>query len=394
MGMQTITRYHIPTEVIFGPGSLQLLGGEASRLGIRKIIWVTDPGPKSAGVLEPGFASLSEAGIEVVVFDQVPPDPTTQVVAQASALARELGCDGVIASGGGSGLGAGKATALLSANAGDDIREFVGKQTLPRPPLPCIAIPTTAGSGAEVSRFATAISDERTMTKLGILYMSARVAVLDPLVLKTVPRSQATASGADAWCHAIEALCSKGATPLTDALAMQAIEMINENMETSILADDMDAKGKMLMASSMANMACGNAGLGLSHAVNAPLTAYFHGHDCTPVSYGNLHAIFLPLVMEYNLPACETKLASMAAAMGLGAGGKRPRQMACASVDRVKEVLATVGAPRRLPWDSIPEDDLIQLARRILPNLGPFPNPRTPTEGELVGLFREAIRGW
>ncbi len=384
----------MPTEVIFGFGSLNLLGGEARRLGIKKAIWVTDPGPKSAGVLEPGLASLKNAGVDVIIFDEVPPDPTTQVVAKAAGIAREHGCDGLIASGGGSGMGAGKATAILATNSGNDIREYVGKDVLPRLCLTTIAIPTTAGSGCEVSRFATAVSDERNQTKLGILYNSAKVAILDPLILKTVPRSQAVASGADAWCHAIEALCSKRATPVTDALALRAIETINRNFLVSVLGDDMDAKAEMLLASSMANMACGNAGLGLSHASNAPLTTYFLTHNLPHVSYGNLHAICLPVVMEYNLPACEGKLALMAHIFGISANGRSQAQLAQLAIERVKDVLATAGAPRRIPWGDVPENDLLNLARGILGKLGPFPNPRIPTEGELVGVFQKAIKGW
>lgn len=389
--MEAITRYHMPTEVIFGFGSLQLLGGEARRLGIKKAIWVTDPGPWSSKVLEPGFASLKEANVDVVVFDQVPPDPDTQVVAQAAKVAREHGCDGLIASGGGSGMGAGKATAILATNKGNDIRVYVGKE-LPNPGLTCIAIPTTAGSGCEVSRFATAISDERTKTKLGILYMAAKVAILDPFILKTVPRSQAVASGADAWCHAIEALCSKRATPITDALALRAIGMIDWNFSASVLGDDMDAKAEMLLASCMANMACGNAGLGLSHAVNAPLTTYFLTHNLPHVSYGNLHAICLPIVMEHNLPACEGKLAQMAHVMGLPAKRKHQTELAHMAVDRVKEVLATVGAPRRIPWEGVPDSDLAELARGVLARMAPFPNPRVTTEVELAALLRRAIQ--
>ncbi len=395
MGIETVTRYHIPTEVIFGLGSLRLLGGEARKLGIRKALWVTDPGPKSAGVLEQGFASLSEAGVEVVTFDQVPPDPTTQVVTQAALLARERGCDGVIASGGGSGLGAGKATALLASASSNDIRDFVGKQVLPHSPLPCIAIPTTAGSGAEVSRFATAITDERTRTKLGILFFSARTAFLDPLVLKTVPISQAVSSGVDAWCHAIEALCATRSTPLTDAIALRAITIISENLPSSILGDDIDAKAQMLLASSMANMACGNAGLGLSHAINSPLTSFYLKHGYPYVSYGDLHAIFLPIELEYNLPDCEAKLASMARAIGLGEKGESAGPLARRAVDRVKEVLVAIGAPRRLPWESVPDEQLTELARGVPPMTGGnFANPRAPTEGELVALFKEAIQGW
>lgn len=382
--MEEISRYHVPTEVIFGVGSLKLLGSEARKLGIRKALWVTDPGPKLAGVLEPGLSSMKAAGVDVLVFDGVPPDPTTLVVAQAAKVARENGCDGLIASGGGSGMGAGKATAILAANSGDDIREYVGKSVLPRPGLTCITIPTTAGSGCEVSRFATAVSDERTQTKLGILYMSAKVAILDPLILKSVPRSQAVASGADAWCHAIEALCSKRATPVTDAIAIRAIDIINKSFLPSVLADDMDAKAEMLRASSMANMACGNAGLGLSHAINAPLTTYFLTHNYSHVAYGNLHAICLPLVMEYNLPACEGKLALIARAFGISQEARSQTQLAGAAVERVKEVLATAGAPRRIPWENVPEADLNELARGILTRIGSFPNPRVPTEAEIV----------
>jgi len=217
-----------PTEVLFRPGASERAGDLARRLQASRVFAVTDPGVAQAGILEPALASVRRAGLALELYDSAPGDPTLADVQEITRLAVDFGADCVIAAGGGSGLCAGKGVALAATNGGD-LRPFVGRGRYKSPPLPVIAIPTTAGSGSEVSRHTT-LSDERTLKKTGVDgYTNApRFAVLDPDLVQTVPRPQALASGIDAFLHALEAYLSTRASSLTDAIALEAFAQIWE----------------------------------------------------------------------------------------------------------------------------------------------------------------------
>ncbi len=394
MAQRGITRFGVPTDIIYSLGSLGLLGEEVKKLKGTRVFFVTDPGVNAAGVLEQAFRSLQDGGISVVLCDQAPPDPDTQVIQQLAEKLKESHCDCVVTAGGGSALCTGKGVALMATNPGT-IRDYSGADRYPNPPLSCIAIPTTAGSGSEVSR-ATIITDERTMRKMGIRGSTnaPRVAILDPMVLESVPKNQAIASGVDAWTHAIEAYCSIRATPLTDAIAFAAMETIAHNLCPSILADDLEAKSRMLLASSMANIACGNAGLGLVHAMNGAITYTYSSRGYPPVAYGLIHAICLPHVLEFNLPACEGKFASMAKAFGVNGDDKSEAELARMGIQRLKELLLAIDAPRKLPWENVQADDVVEMARVVLERAAVNPNPRKYAERDLISLFEKALLGW
>lgn len=168
------------------------------------------------------------------------------------------------------------------------------------------------------------------------------------------------------------------------------MEMIARNFCPSILGDDLDAKGEMLFASSVANIACGNAGLGLCHAINGALTWLYKMRGYTPVSYGDLHAIFLPLVMEFNLPAAEAKFARMARAFGVGEEDDQGA-LATKGVERIKELLASVNACCKLPWQRIPENDLEEVAKQTLNTAQADQNPRKASESEIVSLIQKPM---
>ncbi|MFQ5879305.1 MAG: iron-containing alcohol dehydrogenase, partial [Dehalococcoidia bacterium] len=373
----------MPTEVVYGPDSLSQTGVEAKRLGMSKPLVVTDAGVKGSGLLDPAFDALKAAGIAFEVYDQAPTDPDTQTIAQVAGVLKGAGCDGVITAGGGSGLCTGKGAALMATNKGN-IRDHAGLDMFENPPLPIIAIPTTAGSGSDVSKV-TVITDESTHRKITIIgYFNApRVAILDPVVLRSVPKGQAVASGVDALTHALEAYVSSRATPLTDAIALDAFETIAHDICPSILGGDREAQERILLAASMANIACGNAGLGLVHAVNGALTWLYKSRGYTPVAYGMLHAILLPPVLEFNLYACERKFASLGLAMGVGDETWSQADLAWGTIDRIKELLIALDAPRRLPWDKVPAEDWKAVAEFVAGHGIMFANPRQFTEADL-----------
>lgn len=391
MKMHDISRFSLFTEVIFGLHSSTQLGLECKKLGAKKVAVVTD---KAVGkILSEALESLNNHKIAYIVLDHAPVDPDTQIVSQLVGALKEDACDLIVTAGGGSAMCAGKGTALLATNNGN-IRDYHGRDKYRNPPLPCIAIPTTAGSGSEVSK-ATIITDEQTNLKMAIVGLSnaPRVAILDPLLLTTLPRHQAIASGVDALCHSIEALCSRYATPLTDGIALTAAEMIASNFSSSVLGDDLDAKGEMLFASAVANIACGNAGLGLCHALNSALTYLYKAQGYEPVAYGDIHAICLPLVMEFNLPAAETKFAALARALGLEEDMSM-RELAIASIRRVKELLAYLNTCRKLPWRDIPSNEIEEVAKLTLSSVQAVQNPRKASESEIVSMIQKALKGW
>ena len=386
--------FSVTTQILFGFGSSAQVGFESKRLGISKALVVTDKGVSSAGVLKDAFTSLEKSGIPFDVFDQVPSDPDERVVANSVSLLNKNSCDGVITAGGGSALVAGKATALVGSNGGA-IRDYAGVDKYRTPPLPCIAIPTTAGSGSEVSKV-TVITNEHTKLKMLIIGSNnaPNVAILDPLLLRSLPRSQAVDSGVDALTHAIEAVCATPATPLTDAIALAAIEMIASNFCAAVLGDDLEAKGHMLFASTMANIACGNAGLGLSHALNLGITQLYKQHGYEPVPYGTIHAICLPHVLDFNLPTCENKYALMARALGVKEVDVDALSLSKRGIEKVKELLASLDTPRKLPWQGVPLEHLMKVSEIVLSTPLATQNPRKANASEIVNLLQKALDGW
>jgi len=391
MKIGKLGHFSVCTDVIFGRHSSSRLGSECKNLGVTKALIVTDA--VIAGMIGEALDSLKAFQIPYVIFDKAGPEPTCQDISDITAILKRNKCDCVVAAGGGSAMSAGKGVALMGVNEGN-ILNYKGSNKYKKAPLPCIAIPTTAGSGSEVSR-KTILTDEKTHMKLAVIGFdnSPRVALLDPLLLKTVPRHQAVSSGADALTHAVEALCSRYATPLTDGIALTAIEMIMRNLCPSVLGDDLEAKGEMLFAANTANIACGNAGLGLSHALTSTLTHLMDKRDYPFVAYGDFHIVLLPLSMEFNLPVAEAKLAMMARAIGIK-GDFSQRELAEKSIERVKELFTSLNTQHSLPWKSIPTDDLEEVAKLTLSLKQADSNPRRANESEIVSFIQKALDGW
>ncbi len=394
MNFDDIFRFNATTNLIYGLGSSAQAGNEAKRLGITRVLLVTDKGVMASGILSAALESLQAVGIPVTAFDEAPQDPTDQTVDQVAEFLRSKRCDGVLVAGGGSALCTGKGAALMAANEGRTL-EFVGANKYGRPPLPCIAIPTTAGSGSEVSRI-TVLTDALTKRKITVagLTNAPSSAILDPLLLRTVPFRQALASGIDAYTHAVEAYVARFASPFTDALALSAARLVAGNIGRAILSNDLEAQSQMLYASSMANLACGNAGLGLAHAMNGAITYLSKAKNHPHVPYGLIHAIALPLVLEFNAPACDGKLAELALATGFGEPGSSRSSLVRRFVDGTKGLFSSLGAPSRLPWENASSQDIREMAEITLDSGQAQQNPRKSGGHDLITLFERAIKGW
>jgi alcohol dehydrogenase len=381
-----IIPFSMPTRFIHGFGSITRIPDECKRLGIAKAILVTDQGLVKAGLVQSVREILDRAKIPHVVFDRVEEDPCMNTVHAGEQLRRADGCNGVIILGGGSPLCAGKAIALLGTNGGK-ISDYQGVGKIKTAPLPVIAIPTTAGSGSEVSP-TFLISNEENGTKMAISseLCFPPVAILDPNLLRSVPAKQAIWSGLDALTHAVESLWTNLGTPLTDAIALRSIQMMFRSLAPAAFTDDMAAKSEQLLASTMANVACGNAKLGLVHAFSFP--------------FGNLHVphglacgLMLPFVMEFNLPSCKPKLAQMAVAIG-----ERPDQgenaLAYAALERVKQLYQEVNFPNKVTEKEIPRSKLDQVVKEAASASQMRFNIRQASEKDLAGIMERAFAGF
>ena len=395
--------FYLPTKIVHGPDSTAETGGQLKALGVTKALVVTDKGVRNAGLLESVLDSLQKSGISHVVFDEVEEDPGGTTVGKGAELASKEKCDGIVVVGGGSPICAGRGIGVVVTNGGK-IRDYAGLGKATKPPLPLIAIPTTAGSGAEVSQFIL-LKDEELHTKMvaGSPLYFPRVAILDPLLLKGLSFGQFVASGVDALGHAIEGYLTTFTTPITDALALQAVSMLYQNLRMAVTSDDLDAKEACLIASTMANMAGGNARLGLVHLMNNPLEGMFK------IPHGIAVGILLPHVMEFNLPASYSRFASLAKAMGENKAGRSTEDLAPRAITALKRLFVDLDFPRKYSDSQIDRKAIPQMAAMAMGGQyalydpsreyamnAPVPsaNIRKATMGDLINLYEKAFEGW
>ncbi len=402
-GDRDILAFHVGTKIVHGLGSTEETGKEFKGLGAAKALVVTDKGVKNAGLVDGVLESLQKSGIPCVVFDEVEEDPGGRTVARGAELALKEQCDGIIVIGGGSPICAGRGIGVVVTNGGN-IRDYAGLNMAAKPPLPLIAIPTTAGSGAEVSQFIV-LKDEELHTKMvaGSPLYFPKVAILDAFLLKALPFGQFVASGVDALGHATEAYLTTTCTPITDALALRAIALIYENLRAAAASHDMDAKEACLIGSTMANMASGNARLGLVHAMATAMEGMFK------IPHGIAVGILTPYVMEFNLPVAHKRFADVARAMGEPDDGRSIRELAPAAISALKRLLVDLDFPRKYSEPQIDPKSIPQLARIVMGGLYaardltkeypmsalvPSANIRKATMGDLIKLFEKAFEGW
>ncbi len=312
--------YFGPTKVIFGNGSsAQEVESEMSALGCSRAVVVTDPGIIQAGLLEKITASLG--GKCVGVYSDIPQDTGIEVVDRAAAFAKEKGADMVISVGGGSVIDTAKGLCILLTEGGS-LRDFEGIQLLTRPQTPHIVIPTTAGTGSEVT-WAAVIFDKSKGQKILIVesFIAPRVAILDPTLTVKLPPLLTASTGMDAFCHAVEALTSLQREPIADALALHAIRLLDQFLPQCVQnGHDLAARGQVQLAATMAGWAFGNALVGLVHAMAHSIGAVAH------VPHGIANGILLPHCMAYNLPDGQEVYAEVAKGLGVMERAARPNR--------------------------------------------------------------------
>ena len=378
-------QFQTPTKIISGIGSTAEIIKELNDLHAKKVLLITDPGLVQAGVAQQVVEMLKQAAVEVEIFDAVEPDPSIQVATKAAEMAKNVKANVLIALGGGSAIDTAKSAALLVTNGGY-LKDYAGVNKVVKPILPLIAVPTTAGTGSEVTIFAV-MSDPEKQEKFTIssALIAPAVAVLDPLLTLKLPPSVTAFTGMDALTHAIEAFTSSIAQPATDALALSAIKLILKHLPVAVgRGDNIMARDGMLQASLLAGIAFNNAFLGLAHAIASPLGGHFH------VPHGLANAVMLPYVMEYNLPTAVRRYAEIGRALGLQAVGDTPRAVAEKTVAAITQLARDINIPEKLSNIGAKEELLHLVARDALKSIQLKFNVRNASEKEILALLQKA----
>ncbi len=387
MSITQISQYFCPTAIHMGVGSYTKISEELRNRNISRLMVLLDHALLESDFYKNVEALLKAEVEQYVVFTEIEPDPSAHTVEKAYAMCRESEASALLAIGGGSTMDVAKAVGILATNGGR-IHEYEGVEKFSIRPLPLIAVPTTAGTGSEVSG-SCVITDTDRGLKMSIRHAvlnPADVAILDPLAISTVPAHVAAHSGLDAFVHAFESYISRQANPFTDAINLHAIRLISRNIRQFVSnRNNLTAGLNMLCGSALAGMAFGQTGLGNVHCMARFVGAYFH------LSHGLSNALCLPHVAAFNLPANPAKYACVADAMGESIHGHSELQAARQALVAIRGLCADLDIPVRLRDAGVTEDKLDEMAELSLGANYNRWNPRDTSLRDFQRLFREAF---
>ena len=379
-------KFAMNTTVLMGENVCEQIGPQADLLALRRIMLVTDEGLLKAGVVDRVSNHIDKKKFEVKVFAEIKPDPSVKVVDKVAAFAKDNGIDLVISVGGGSPIDAGKAIAVVANNGGSSA-DYEGLDKYTKPPLPLFAIPTTCGTGSEVT-FGAVLTNTDTNYKF-ILYgynCAPRVAFLDPNLILGIPKKVMVPTGMDALTHAVESYLSKAATPQSRPLALEAIRLISQNfVQAAQNTNDLQAISNMLYAANIAGIAFACSRLGIVHAMALPLGAFFH------VPHGVANSILLPHGLEYNLGSDNSRYCDIARAMGQNTAELSDEQAAQKAIEGIKRIAVQVGAPAKLSELGVEADKIESMAKDAMKSSHIPANPRPIREEEVAELYRQAM---
>jgi alcohol dehydrogenase len=387
-GAGKVTRFlPIPQPTLLvGPGSSGRLGQAVAGFGHKKILVVTDGIIAKLGLLKDLTDALEAGGARYVVFDEITPDAPIPLVERGIAFYRKHGCDAIVAFGGGSSMDASKAIAVSIANPRKSLRSLSGYFKGLRPAVPVYAVPTTAGTGSEVT-VAAVISDPERETKLVIVdtRLVPRMAALDPTLMTGLPPHITAATGMDALTHAVESFLGQWSTDYTDGLGLSAVGLIFENLRTAYHdGGNLEAREKMALASTYAGMAFTRANVGYVHAIAHQFGGKYH----TP--HGLANAIMLPHVLKFSAPAVSKRLARLAVRARLGNERESDTVLAQRFIDAVVELNRELGIPETL--DALREADIPALAKAACHEAHTgYPVPRYMTQAQCETMIRRVL---
>lgn len=381
------TFFYCPTKIYLGVHSHRQIHQLIKEEETNKIILFVDPGVIKTEFFLAIEEILKKNQVNFDVYTEIEPDPTTTIVEKAYALYKKSEANALIAIGGGSTIDVAKAVGILATNGGR-IQDYEGMEKFSNPPLPLIAIPTTAGTGSEVSGSCVITDPERGL-KMSIRHASlnpAKIAILDPLAFKSLPASTAAQAAMDAFVHAFESYLSLHANPMTDALNLYAMELIGHNVRQFVAnRSNLEAGLNMAVAASLAGMTFGLTGLGNVHCMARFVGAFFH------ISHGLSNAICLPYVAEFNMLANPQKYARIALAMGENIQGLTDMEAAHKALMAIKQLGRDLGIPEKLREIKAAEDKLSEMARLCVEANYNRWNPRFTTYDDFLNLFKKAF---
>jgi alcohol dehydrogenase len=378
-----------PTRIHFGLDSFKQLGEVVTRLKGSRVFLVADPGLKKAGIIKKITSVLSRNKIPYTLYDKVTPEPGLKLADQGAKLAKKKKADCVVGIGGGSALDIAKAISILLTNGGK-AEDYLGLDRIGLQGVPKIMIPTTAGTGAEVT-FTAVFINEKTNSKGGMngdpLYPDA--AILDPGLTLSLPPNVTAATGIDAFTHALEAFVSTQSHAISDMYAMEAMALISGNLGTAYAnGTNIEARSAMLMGSLLGGKALATAGVGLVHAMAYPLGGMFN------TAHGLANAVLLPYVVEYNIIGNPEKFAAVAQIMGYEIEGLPLREAAQITVEAIHQLNADIGIPNSLEALDIPSSKIPEMAKIALTVTRPVENnPRKPSVEDVIGVYEAAFDG-
>lgn len=400
--MRTTWTFHSAGQILFGRDAVGQLGDVATRLGAKRALVVTDPILQKAGVVERVLEPLTKSSIITEAFTGGEPEPSMRAAEACLAQARTFRPDLLVGLGGGSNMDLAKLCATLLTHGGTP-RTFVGDDKIPGPIMLLICVPTTAGTGSEVSA-ASVITDTENKIKVGILsnYLRPRVAVVDPMLTVSCPPKVTADSGIDALTHAIEAYTAvdnatfplppgertvyQGRHPFGDMTAEKAITLIGRFLLRAVAdGNDLEAREGMALAALLAGLAFSNVGVAVVHALEYPVGGAVH------CSHGAGNGLLLPYVMRFNLPARVKEFAAISRMLGEDTAGVSDQAAAEKAISAVERLRNNIGIPRRLRDISVKEEQLRPFAekasgiQRIL-----RVNPRSVTADDLEGILKSA----
>ncbi|MEK4040538.1 iron-containing alcohol dehydrogenase [Paenibacillus sp. FSL L8-0493] len=378
--------YYVPSINIMGKGCLQEIGPYIQELKLKKALVVTDKFLMKSGIAGKLLAVLDEAGIEYAIYDEVKPNPTCKNVHDGVDYLKSQNCDYLISIGGGSPQDTAKAIGIIATN-GSHIKEYEGVHKSKHKSLPIVAVNTTAGTSAEVT-INYVITDEDRKVKMVMVDKNslATISVNDPELMVDKPAALTAATGMDALTHAIEALVTPGAYPVTDATALAAVELIFANLARTVKnGHDIEAREQMVYAIFLGGLAFNNAGLGYVHAMAHQLGGVYD------LPHGVCNAMLLPFVEEENAKYVPEKFRSIAKAIGLNVENHTDKQCADFVIESIKALSKEVGIPAKLSELGVEEVDLDLLAENSMKDACAPGNPFIPTKEEVITLFKKIL---
>ena len=377
--------FKVPQNVVFGRGALKQLPDILQTEKAASVFLVADKGLQQVGLVDKTKAILAEKGIACQEFIDLSVNPTVGNVETATEAFKASGCKSIVALGGGGPMDVAKSVAIL-VTYGGKITDYAGLGKVPGPVLPLIAIPTTAGTGSEVTA-SSVITDEKTHFKMAIISYNIcpTYALLDPELVMTVPRSVAAACGVDAFIHAMEAYVSKTSSPFTDAMGEHAMRMIGGNIRRYVASrDDEEAASNMLVGSMLAGLAFAWGKLGNIHAMSHPVSGFFH------VPHGVANAILMPVIVEYNALADQGRYRVIYDSITQGAKADEyfiPEML----VEELRNLNRELGIPEKLSDVGVTEDKIGVMAIDAMKSVNVVVNPRQTTIQDIEALYRKLL---